>query len=408
MNTLEQLDSSKANRAASQKSASRVPKLLVVTTIAATARAFLLPYAEHFRSMGWKVDLLANRAPGSPECAASYDSVFDIDWSRNPLAFGNLRALRRIRDVFANNSYDLVHVHTPVSSFLTRFALRSKRKATGTAVIYTAHGFHFHTHGSRLQNCFFLSLEKIAAPWTDSMIVMNQEDYDAALRYKLVDKANLHFTRGIGVNPENYSGTAGNEPQISDMRRALGLGPDDFLFLMVAEFTARKRQADAVRALAVTNSPTFHIAFAGEGPTLEKSKRLATELGIESRTHFLGKRDDIPALLHASNALLLTSSHEGLPRSVLEALCAGVPVIGSDVRGTRDLLAHGAGVLFPTGDVSRLAAAMRQIASHPDAARCMGERGRAQAAGYAIDPLLLQHERIYSDVLRTKSGVDNV
>ena len=66
---------------------------------------------------------------------------------------------------------------------------------------------------------------------------------------------------------------------------------------------------------------------------MEETRKLARALGVADRVHFLGHRPDIPALVRASVAVLLPSEREGLPRSVMEALSLGVPVVGTRIRG---------------------------------------------------------------------------
>src|SRR2546423_13555480 len=106
-----------------------MPSLLMVTTVPDTLAGFLLPFAEHFRAQGWHVDAMARGVSGSAGCVQAFDHVWDMDWSRNPLRPSNfISAPKRVRDVVVQQGYDLVHVHTPVAAFVTRFALRHLRK----------------------------------------------------------------------------------------------------------------------------------------------------------------------------------------------------------------------------------------------------------------------------------------
>ena len=100
-------------------------KILFITTVSSTLRAFLLPFATHFRQKGWRVDAMASGASGCADCRAAFDHTFEVEWSRSPLNFANLlKAPRQIRSVVENGEYDIVHVHTPIAAFVTRAALR--------------------------------------------------------------------------------------------------------------------------------------------------------------------------------------------------------------------------------------------------------------------------------------------
>mgnify|MGYP000267566398 CR=1 FL=1 len=100
-----------------------------------------------------------------PECLQAFDRTWEIDWSRNPTAPQNLLvAPPQIREVLAQQAYNLVNVSTPVGAFVSRYVLNDFRKQGKLKVIYTAQGFHFYKGGSRLKNAIFLGLEKLARP----------------------------------------------------------------------------------------------------------------------------------------------------------------------------------------------------------------------------------------------------
>ncbi|MDR3265318.1 MAG: hypothetical protein LBT15_04830, partial [Synergistaceae bacterium] len=68
-----------------------MPKLLMVTTVAATLRAFLLPYARYFKNHGWRVDAMSGDVSSCEECPRAFDRCYDVAFSRNPWAPQNLR-----------------------------------------------------------------------------------------------------------------------------------------------------------------------------------------------------------------------------------------------------------------------------------------------------------------------------
>ena len=153
---------------------------------------------------------------------------------------------------------------------------------------------------------------------------------------------------------------------------------------MIAEFVPGKRHRDALAAFARLGRPDVWLALAGTGPLVDEMKRRAAELGVADRVRFLGVRRDIPALVRASVAVLLPSEREGLPRSAMESMSLGVPVIGSRIRGTADLLEGGCGLLVPVGDSAALADALARILDHPEEAREMARRGREWVASYHL------------------------
>ncbi|BDU75918.1 glycosyltransferase [Mesoterricola sediminis] len=374
-------------------------RLLIVTTIECTLRGFLLPYARHFRSLGWQVDGLAKGATQDEACRAAFDHCFEADWSRNPLRpQGLFRMPAAIRRVVEAGGYDLVHVHTPVAAFLTRFALRGRFRPAGTRVVYTAHGFHFHDRQGALANAAFAGLERLAGPWTDRLVVINRTDEAEALRRGIVDADRLRYMPGIGLDLRQYDPGAVSPEAIAAFRASLGLGPQDILFCMVAGFQPGKRHRDLLQALADLPDPRIHLALAGQGPLQETCRAWCQARGLAGRVHFLGERKDIPVVVRASRALVLPSEREGLSRCVMEAFALGVPVIGADARGVRDLLDACGGLKVPVGDPPALRTALERLAADPDGARALGEAARARATQFDVPNLVALHEALYRDL----------
>ena len=176
--------------------------------------------------------------------------------------------------------------------------------------------------------------------------------------------------------------------QIQSIRDQLGLAPETTLLTMIAEFIPRKRHDLVLRAMADCAEPV-HLALVGTGELVPRVMDQASSLGISDRVHFLGWRGDVPSILAASQATVLFSAHEGLPRSTMESMSMGKPVIGSDIRGLRDLLSDGCGILVPSGDVAGLTKAMDTMARDCAMALKMGSAGRERVkSDYEIGPLL--------------------
>lgn len=375
-------------------------RLLLVTTVSGTLSGFLLPYADHFRSRGWVVDGAARGAITDEECRGHFDTLWEIPWSRRPWDPGNLRAARQLQEILASQSYDIVHVHTPVAGFVTRLAAGMHHLPAGRPkLVYTAHGFHCHPRANLAQKVLYAALEKIPAPFTDALIVINREDERLARRLRLAGSGRLCYMPGIGVDLEAYSRANVSDAQVRAVRTELGLGERDHLFLIVAALMPGKRHRDALRALAELGREDIHLALAGVGPQFDSLRHLADTLGVSSQVHLLSRRNDIPVLLAASKALILPSEREGLPRSVLEAMALGTPVIGARIRGTAELLEQGTGILVEVGDMPALARAMEWVVENHDEAAALAQRAQRRVRRYALPRLLELHEELYEQLL---------
>lgn len=347
------------------------------------------------------------------ECQAGFDRVWEVEWSRNPLDPRNLLAApQTIRELVSCEQYQIVHVHTPVAAFVTRYALKDIRHHLETSVIYTAHGFHFHPGGNPVKNAVFLNLEKLAGNWTDYLVTINHQDKQAAIANRLVPPDRCRYMPGIGVDLGYYNRDVVPDAAVAQVRAELGIAPDSQLLLSVAEFTPRKRHVDAIVAFAKLvrgASPSesrsdVRLAFAGSGPLMDSMQQLADRLGVADRIHFLGNRQDIPVLMKAASANILVSEQEGLPRSVLESLALGTPTIGTKIRGTQDLLADGCGLLVDVGDVDGLAAAMTVVLDRPEEAANMSKLGSERISTYNLDAIVRLHEQLYAEAVNEGIG----
>ncbi len=373
----------------------------MVATIAGTLEGFMLPFVKHFRDLGWQVDGLASEVDLSDRCIQAFNNFYKISWARNPLDPKNfLQAPSRVREVVIQGGYDLVHVHTPIASFITRYALKEYwDQPKRPQIFYTTHGFHFHANGSPVTNAIYRKMESIAGQWTDCLITINEDDRLAAEKYKIVPTEKIQYTPGIGVDTSFYDSLNFSDQAKQEIRSELTLKDSDTLLLGVAEFTPNKKHSDQLKALKLLNRSDIHLAFAGEGPAKSETEKLSVELGLQNQVHFLGFRSDIPLLLSVSDSMILTSEREGLPRSILEAFCLATPVIGSNIRGIKDLLADDCGILVNYGDVNALAKAMSCIADNKDKAKAMGQKGKSKIGHYDIKQIVAMYDDFYRQAL---------
>jgi glycosyltransferase involved in cell wall biosynthesis len=159
-------------------------------------------------------------------------------------------------------------------------------------------------------------------------------------------------------------------------RRALGATPDQLVLVMVAALNKQKDHPTLFRAFSRAipgmNDPVLWLV--GDGPDRQTLERLAKELGIEGRVRFWGRRNDVGQLLSAADVFILASHTEGLPMSVVEACCTGIPIVATDVGGLAHLRHLGLEVLLtPEEDVGALQDALLRLAD-PAQRKFLSER----------------------------------
>ena len=166
-------------------------KILYVTTIGTTMNFFKSLIKELVKE-GNVVDIATNTdiADVSDFYRDLNCNIYKISCIRTPFSFKNIKAVKEIKEIVKNNHYDIVHCHTPVASFSTRFACRKIRKL-GTKVIYTCHGFHFHKKSSLINWILYYPIERLCARFTD-MIMDKHKSLIHYFLYLLFFQISLH------------------------------------------------------------------------------------------------------------------------------------------------------------------------------------------------------------------------
>lgn len=188
-------------------------------------------------------------------------------------------------------------------------------------------------------------------------------------------------------------------------RAALGLPADAPVIMQVGVFRLEKNQLGALEAVAALREEGVeaHLAFAGNGPLLAAVEERARELGGEGWAHFLGYRDDVPAVLACADLMIQPSAADAMPMTVLEAMALGVPVVATDVGDVRAMLADRAGLCVPAGDPAALARACGELLGDAERRRRMGEAGREIAARFDSSAMVGSYERLFEAACEGKA-----
>lgn len=268
-----------------------------------------------------------------------------------------------------------------IGGVVGRLAAKKFRK-DGTKVIYFVHGFHFF-RGAGIKNyLLYYNVEKWLSHVTDCLITLNQEDYQAAKRR--FHHPNVHYVPGVGVDTDTIASICVDK---ADVCRRFGLPSDKKIILTVAELIPRKNVETSIRAFAKSNRDDAILAICGKGILEPSLKELAQKLQVGDRVFFAGYHTDVLDLYHCADLFLFTSFQEGLSVAVMQAMAAGLPIIASDIRGNRDLLAsephtRSKHYLLPTKDADAYAAKINKILNDPALAQALGEENQTNCRKY--------------------------
>lgn len=351
------------------------------------------PCLEAALVMGYEVYWGINR--NKPE-ELSYDlpvRKFDSHTYRSLMAIKDNRiAIHNLSEVLKNNDIQVIHCNTPVGGLIGRLC---GKKYNTKCVIYTAHGFHFYKGAPLINRTLFKWAEQIMARWTDVIITMNQEDYEAAKKFRLRKGGRVYKVHGVGITLSEYESIVVDQHQ---KRAELGLKDTDIVCISAGDIVARKNYGVAIEAIAKASNPNLHYLICGVGAEKEKLEAQAKMLGIEKQIHFLGFRKDVKELLKISDIFLFTSLQEGLPRSLMEAMAVGLPAVVSRIRGNVDLIGEGnGGFLCNPNDADAFAKAIRMCTKE----KCteFSRRNLAEIKKYDIQVVREEIMKIYREVL---------
>lgn len=353
------------------------------------------PCLETALNMGYDVYFGINRTnPEGLGCELPVH-LFDSHTYRSITAFSdNLVAYKNLSKVVKENNVEVIHCNTPVGGMIGR--LVGKRHHV-KKVIYTAHGFHFYKGAPLFNRTVLKWAEQIMAHWTDAIITMNEEDYQAAKKFKLKKGGKVFKVHGVGISLDDFMDIKVDR---SEKRKELGLKDTDIVCISAGDLVARKNYGTSIEALAKVENNNLHYLICGVGPEKENLKRLAEEKGMANKVHFLGFRTDVKELMKISDIFLFTTLQEGMPRSMMEAMACGLPCVASKIRGNVDLLEEGkGGYLRVVNDVTGFSECLKKLANDDLLRKEMSEHNLESIKMYDVKIVKEEIKNIYSEVL---------
>jgi len=289
----------------------------------------------------------------------------------------------------------IVHTHSSKAGIIGRWAAWF---AGADIVMHSIHGFGFNDRQPSWQRAFFQGLERLTAPITHAFSGDSNANLQVARRLGLLGRGQRAIALPPGIDPEQYCPRGGDE-----LRRELGVDSATPIAGMIACLKPQKAPLTFVRAAALLalRLPQMHFFIAGDGELRNAVQDAIVEHGMEGRFHVLGWRRDVPRLLDAADALVLTSLWEGLPRVALQAMAAAKPLVAAAVDGIPEAVVDGVtGYLLPPDDISGFADRLEKLMCRPDLRRSMGAAARARLADFGLEVTMQKLEALYEEMLR--------
>lgn len=312
----------------------------------------------------------------------------NLDLKRTPL----VRVVARVRELLREIQPDILHTHLYHPNLYGRLASLGLGLP---GVVASVHNSYTRVKLHRSLWNFLLS------GLTDKVLVSSAQVWQDVHRWDRVPAAKLEILpSGVRVpEPEEV-------PDPAPIRSELGIS--GFVLGVVGRLEEQKGQRYLLAALPQLGGeiPDLTVVLVGEGREGPALKRQAEELGVSPRIKFLGTRRDLPRIFAALDLFVQPSLWEGLPLTLLMAMGAGLPVVGTRVSGLTEVVQDGInGRLVPPGDSRALARAILELYRRPKLRDRLGNAARRTVAGqYSQEAMLRRLEQIYLKILTEKKS----
>jgi glycosyltransferase involved in cell wall biosynthesis len=355
-------------------------KLVHVTTVDMSLVLLLGPQLRAFAEAG--MDVIGVSAPGPfvPQLESWGIRHEPLRHATRSVSVGqDLMALPELWRLFHRLRPDIVHTHNPKPGLYGRVAARA---AGVPGVVNTVHGLYASPEDPITRKAVVYALERAASLCSGAELVQNPEDLQVLTRLG-VPKRKLVLL-GNGIDIQRFRPEAKDEIR-RKARANLGVDGDAVVVGMVGRLVWGKGFRElflAAECLRDTHPEVVFVVVGGSDP--DKADAISpgelADARRRGRIVFAGERDGMEHVYPAFDLFALPSYREGFPRSAMEAAASGLPVIATDIRGCRQVVAPGeTGLLVPLHDPAALAAALEELVIDPALRQQMGTAGRHKA-----------------------------
>ena len=276
-------------------------------------------------------------------------SLFEIKELVRPLnLYKDWVAYKKIRKLIRKWNPDVVHTNSSKAGILGRVAAAHEKVR---CVVHTVHGLPFHSYQCAVFNTMYVFAEKFAAKKSNKIFVVAD-----ALREEMTNKKigmlEQYSTIRSGLKIQSFINANKNRKSI---RQGFGFTEDDFVVGTISRISSLKGHHDLLNAMPaiIKKCPRVKLLWVGDGWLRDKVFRKACKMGLEKNIYFTGlvPPSSIPKMLSVMDLLVHPSWREGLPRAVVQAMIARVPVVASDANGTKEVVINNkTGWLIDIGD----------------------------------------------------------
>ena len=301
--------------------------------------------------------------------------------------------LRRIKRPSASTA--IVHTHSSKAGIVGRWAAYL---AGIPVIIHTYHGFGFNDYQNLFRKWFYIYLERFTALITTKFIAVSKKNIETGINVGIFKKEDVELIRS-GIDISEFSDI---EIDKAKKKKELGIEPGLPLIGMIACFKPQKAPLDFIKAAHLVHKkmPDARFIVTGDGELRSAIEEMINRLGLNNVIKLPGFRRDIPEIMNCLDVLVLTSLWEGLPKVIVQALSAGIPVVATEVDGSSEVVKNGInGFLVKPGDVKGIAEKIVHILQKPKGFKFQISNFKSILDELDIDLMVRQQEKLYENTL---------
>ncbi len=339
--------------------------------------------------------------------AAGLETVVVPSLVRPVRPLTDVRALWDLYRLMRRRQFEIVHTHSSKAGIVGRIAARL---AGVPIIIHTLHSLVFHEYQSAWKNRVYVRLKRFCAPFTDTLISVNDQTARGALAAG-VGRRGQHITIYSGMELERFLGI-GERLSVPDAKRRAGVPPDAPVVGKIARLFALKGHEQFLNAAAAIarRRPDVVFLLVGDGPLRVELEAQADRLGIRDRLVYAGRvtPEQVPALIQAMDVVVHTSLREGLARVLPQAGAVGKPVVTFDMDGAPEVVKDGvSGYLVPPLDTDAIADRVVELVGNAELRERFGVAGRAFVAEhFGLDTMVRRINDVYFAALKRRGMAD--
>jgi glycosyltransferase involved in cell wall biosynthesis len=288
----------------------------------------------------------------------------------------------------------ILHVHGYAAADFGRLAARR----VGAALV-----LHEHFADPRMP-AYQAVADRLLRSFTDRAIAVSASTRDFLVRERHVPAPRVRLIWN-GAPLDEFAPVS---PEVArQARRSVGLPEDALVVGTIGRLSEQKGHRYLLEAAPglLGRRSRARLLVVGDGDQSAALRAQAEALGVADRVTFAGHRTDVPALLGAIDVFCISSTYEGTPLALFEAMAAGKAIVSTAVDGCREVLEDGqTGLLVPPRDSASLQAALGRVLDDVALRRSLAERARAASVRYDIRACVSAMEALYDEVLAERSA----